>query len=416
MLQAGSFSGTIIQAVIGIVIARLLQPELFGVYSLAIGMAGMTSLILGMGIQEAVSSMLGRAYAGKDKAEVENILGFMLKLTFFAALIVIALSVFLPKIADRLYGDSLIGVYAAIVVAASVFSSFFFTLTYSSFQVSGRVKSLAVLLLSDQSLRYGISLTLVVMGLGVAGAISGQLAGAMVVFLLSAILFTRLTKSESLFPSLRRLIYAAKKTDIKKYFGFTFWVALDRNMGNVYMALPVILTGVYVTSSEVSFFKLAFGYTNLVLSLLGPISVLLNVEFPKIQVEDKKQLYDNFKKVSLYSLAFSVLLTTGAAAISPIAFKILYGESYLPSIKYIFGLILYGSLFGIGVGLGPMWRAINKVKISILINSVILGAGIPLGLWLIKNYSLWGSVIMVTVWFSVSHLISFFYLMRSLRT
>ena len=143
--------------------------------------------------------------------------------------------------------------------------------------------------------------------------------------------------------------------------------------------------------------------------------MLLNVEFPKIQVENKEQLYNNFKRVSLYSLTFSVLLTIGAAAISPIAFKVLYGESYLPSIKYIFGLILYGSLFGIGVGLGPMWRAINKVKVSILINSVILGAGVPLGLWLIKSYGLWGSVIMVTAWFSVSHLISFFYLMRNLK-
>ena len=75
----------------------------------------------------------------------------------------------------------------------------------------------------------------------------------------------------------------------------------------------------------------------------------------------------------------------------------------------------YGSLFGIGVGLGPMWRAINKVKVSILINSIILGVGIPLGLWLIKSHGLWGAVIMVTVWFSVSHLISFFYLMRKLK-
>ena len=129
-LQAGSFGGTIIQAVIGIVIARLLQPELFGTYSLAIGMASMTSLISGMGIQEAVSSLLGRAYAREDKAEVENILGFMLKITFLAALIVIVISFFLPSIASGLYGNSWIGVYAAVVIVASILSSFLFTLTY----------------------------------------------------------------------------------------------------------------------------------------------------------------------------------------------------------------------------------------------------------------------------------------------
>jgi len=425
MLQVGNFGGTVVQAAIGIVIARLLQPELYGVYSLAIGMAGATSLILGMGIQEAVSSLLGRAYARKDKVEIENILSFMLKVTMVAAFIVILISAFLPAIAGRLYGDSVIGVYAAIVVVAAVFSSLFFTLAYSSFQVTGRVKSLGLLIFSDQSLRYLLSLIFILIGFGVMGAVSGQLVGAMIIFLVSAGLFVNLSKKESLFPKLSSLLKSVIRADVKKYFNFTFWVALDRNMGNIYMALPVILTGVYVTSSEVSFFKLAFGYMNLVLSLLGSISVLLNVEFPKIHVnsayvdrnnvENKTRLYNTFRRVSLYSLGLSVLLSIGAAIVSPIAFKILYGESYLPSVKYIFGLILYGSLFGIGVGLGPMWRAINKVKVSILINSVILGAGIPLGLWLIKNYGLWGSVIMVTIWFSVSHIISYFYLIRSLK-
>lgn len=415
-LQAGSFAGSVIQAGIGIIIARLLQPELFGIYALAFGMASMTTLIIGMGIQEAVSSLLGRAYAQKDKAEIENILGFMLKLTFFAVLIVVAITAFLPGIADRLYGDSLIGIYAAIVSIAVVFSSLLFTLTYSSFQVTGKIRSLAALIVSDQSLRYGLSLAFVVAGLGVAGAVSGQLAGAFIVFIFSALLFRGVKKEEPLFPGLRRVIAAAKRADIKKYFGFTFWVALDRNMGNVYMALPVILTGVYVTTAEVSFFKLAFGYMNIALSLLGPISILLNVEFPKIQVENREQLYKNFKKVSLYSLALSIILSIGAAIVSPIVFKVLYGESYLPSIKYVFGLILYGSLFGIGVGLGPMWRAINKVKVSIVINSLILASGIPLGLWLIKNYGLGGSVIMVTVWFSISHLVSFIYLVKKLKS
>ncbi|MEK7604086.1 MAG: oligosaccharide flippase family protein, partial [Patescibacteria group bacterium] len=396
--------------------ARLLQPELFGIYSLAIGMAGMTSLILGMGIQEAVSSLLGRAYVRRDRIEVEKILGFMLKITFLAALAVILVSAFLPGIADRLYGNSLIGVYAAVVVVASIFSSFLFVLVYSSFQVTGRVKLLGLLILSDQSLRYVLSLIFILVGFGVPGAVSGQLAGAIIIFIVSAFLFNNLIKKELIFPGLFRLIAVAREINLKNYFGFTFWVALDRNMGNVFMALPVILTGIYVSASDVSFFKLAFGYMNIILSLLGPISVLLNVEFPKMQIENKGYLYKSFKRISLYSLALSTMLSIGAVIVSSLVFKILYGESYLPSIKYVFGLILYGSLFGIGVGLGPMWRSIDKVKVSIIINSLILAGGIPLGLWLIKNYGLWGSVITVTIWFSASHLVSFVYLVRNLKT
>lgn len=414
-LQAGSFAGSIIQAGIGIIIARFLQPELFGIYALAFGLAGMTTLVIGMGIQEAVSSMLGRAYAQKNSVEIENILGFMLKITFLAALIVLAILVFLPEIAGRLYGNSLIGIYAAIVSVAVMLSSSLFTLLYTAFQVTGRIKSLTYLIVSDQTLRYGLSLAFVVAGLGVAGAMGGHLAGALLIFVSSAMIFRKLRKEDTLFPGLRHLLRSAKNANLKKYFGFTFWVALDRNMGNIFMTLPVILTGIYVTASEVAYFKLAFGYTNLALSLLGPISVLLNVEFPKIQIEDKSRLVSNFKKVSLYSVGLSVALTVAAIVVSPLAFRVLYGESFLPSVQYVFGLVVYGALFGIGVGLGPMWRAINKVKVSILINTLILGGGIPLGLWLIKNFGLWGAVIMVTLWFTVSHFTSFIYLAKKLR-
>jgi O-antigen/teichoic acid export membrane protein len=274
---------------------------------------------------------------------------------------------------------------------------------------------LTYLILTDQSLRSGLSLFLVVSGFGVFGAVSGHLIGALAVFIFSAFLFKNLVKKEPTFPNLLGLIKNARRVSLNQYFGFTFWVALDRNMGNLFMALPVILTGIYVTASEVSFFRLAFGYINLALSLLGPVSVLLNVEFPKLQVGNREKLSQNFKKVSLYSLVLSVVLTFGAVIVSPLAFKILYGENFLPSVSYVAGLILYGALYGIGVGLGPMWRAINSVKVSIVINTIILGFGIPLGLWLIKNFGLWGSVIMVTIWFTTSHLVSFIYLVRKLN-
>ena len=415
MLQVGSFGGTVVQASVGVVIARLLQPELLGVYSLAFGLAAMTTLIVGMGIQEAVSSLLGRAYARKDGVEVENIFGFMFKITFFAALIVLVFSFFLPSIADKLYGNSTIGVYASIIVVAVVLSSFFFTLTYSTFQITGRIKSLTYLIITDQSLRSGLSLVLVIAGLGVLGAVSGHLVGALIIFISSALLFRKLRKEDFLFPGLCRLIVSAKNVSFKKYFGFTFWVALDRNMGNLFMALPAILTGIYVTISEVSFFRLSFGYINLALSLLGPISILLNVEFPKLQIENKEKLAENFKRVSLYSLGLSVVLTVVAIIVSPIAFKILYGENFLPSVPYVAGFVIYGALYGVGVGLGPMWRAIDKVKVSIAINLLTLGGGVPLGLFLIKYYNLWGAVMMVTLWYAVSHLSSFVYLMRYLN-
>ena len=413
-LQTGSFIGNLIQAGIGVVIARILQPELFGIYSLAFGLASLASVLLGSGIQDAVSALLGAAYARKNKEEVYEILSFTLKMTIILSLITLAAIIFLPNIAARFYNNPSIGYYAGIIVAASILSTFLFSFTTIALQLTGKIIKMSALIVSDQAVRFSISLFLVFMGLGVWGAVLGHFFGAIVIFTISLILWEQIRSGYNIFPSLRKIIRNFGRISLKKYLGFSLWVAVDRNMGNLYMALPVILTGIYVPVKEVSYFRLAFGYVNLALSMLGPVSTLLNVEFPKMLVENGKKLARNFVRVSLVSMLLSCLLTAAAIITAPFVFKILYGASYAPSIRYISGLFVYGALFGIGVGLGPMWRAINKVKVSITINLVILGLGIPLGLWLIKSYGLWGAVIMVTLWFTVSHLTSFVYIVKKL--
>ena len=414
-LQMGSFGGTLAQAVFGILIARLLQPELFGIYSLSIGLAALAGLLLGAGMQDAVATLVGSSYVRNDKDELREVLAFLLKITFYAGLATLFIFFFIPPLAGYFYGNSMIGWYAGIVLLGVFISTSFNALVQLGLQVAGRIRTLAWLVFGDQFLRSGLALFFVFIGFGVFGGVSGHLVGAAVIFVFSALIWKRLIAIYDIFPPFKDLLNYVRRAPVKKYFGFSFWVAVDRNMGNLYMALPVVLTGIFVSAGEVAFFKLAFGYLNLALSLLGPVSMLLNMEFPKIQIEDPQKLRSSFIRVSILGLFISAVLTLGVVIVSPVAFRILYGESFMPSVSYVFGLAAYGALFGIGVGLGPMWRAVNKVRISIFINLAVLGAGIPLGLWLIKNYGLWGSVIMVTLWFTVSHFISFIYLSGKLK-
>ena len=201
---------------------------------------------------------------------------------------------------------------------------------------------------------------------------------------------------------------------MKKYLGFSFLIAIDRNVAMLYFILPVIMAGIYISATEVGYFKLAFGYINLAMTILVPVSVLLNVVFPKMKVGEEKNLRKNFIKVSVYSTVISFLVTIAIVLASTFAFRFIYGENFLPSVRYVWGLFIYGALFGIGVGLGPMWRALNRVKVSILINTLVLIVGIPLSLFLMSRLGGWGAVISVTFLVTVSHLISFIYLVRNI--
>lgn len=411
-LQSGTMAGTLIQAGAGILLARVLQPSLFGIYSLAFGLA---SILVIAGIPDVVSTLAASAYARNDKSEVGNILAFLVKITIITGTVSLIIVLFGPLISDYFYGNAVIGAYAIVLVAGVFIANLLFSPLKIILQVSGSIKSLARATVYDASFRSLISLALAAAGFGVLGAVGGHFIGALAVFFVSVFMWRKIQPKFLIFPELGKLWRVWRKVKVGRYLKYTFWALFDKNIADLYFILPVVLTGIYVAPSNVTFFKLAFGYVNLALSLLGPVGVLLNVEFPKIHVADKTRLRSNFIKVSLYSLGLSLALTAGAVAVSPWVFKILYGESFLPSVSYVYGLLAYGALMGIGVGLGAMWRAINQIKTSIKINLITLAAGIPLGLWLIRNYGLKGSVLMVTIWFTVSHLISFSFLLFRLR-
>ncbi|HVZ10844.1 MAG TPA: oligosaccharide flippase family protein [Candidatus Paceibacterota bacterium] len=414
-LQAGSFAGNLIQGFAGIAIARLLQPALFGEYTLAFGVAGIAAVLVGAGIQDAVSSIIGAAHARADKELTLDISAFMIKLTAIAAAITLCALPFLPRVASALYHDSTIGGYAAIIVLGVILSSLFFAFASLTLQAGGNIRMLTVLIVFDQLIRYGLSVLFVWQGWGVAGAVTGHLLGAVLVSILAVSFFHNVVARDDIIPHFSAIFRRLRSVSLVRYLGFTFNVAVDRNISNLYLVLPVAITGAFVSKTDTGFFKLSFGYINLALSLLGPISVLLNMEFPRIHAESKEKLVKNFKRVSLYSIGISAVLTAGALLAARLAFLILYGRTFVPAVTYVYGLAVYGALFGIGVGLGPMWRAINKVNISILINCVVLGLGIPLGIFLVRQWDVWGAVGMVTIWFTVSHFASFIYLARKLK-
>ena len=410
LLQVGSILGTLLQALAGIFIARLLQPELFGVYALAFSLASLAGIFMATGVGDGITSIVAGAYARRDRDTIAEALGFLLKIASIIGVVVAIGLILLPIISNLLYHRYDIGLFAAIVVLASIISNLLFSVSQVAFQAERKIATATIFIFIDLFVRWGLSLLLVFSGYKILGAAIGHLIGSLIVFAIIGLSWNRLLSANSLIPPLGQILRKAISVSWRKFIRYSFWVALDRNMATLFSFLPISLAGIYFVSSDVAFYKIPFGFANLALSLLGPISTMLNIEFPRLREESLEKMRSSFLKVTFYSVIFSAFLVVCAAIISPVAFKILYGESFMPSVQYAYGFIIYGIFNGLGVGLGPMWRAINKVKVSILINTIVLAIGIPMGLYFLKHYGIWGGVWMVTAWFAVSHVASFIYL------
>lgn len=415
VFQMANGAASVLQSLAGVVIARLLQPELFGQYALAFSVASVASIVLATGIQDALMPVLARGYARGDANEMRIGFGYWTKWIGASIIFVAIVAALLPLVTSRLYGSAMIGGFAAIILAASLVSSSLLSIVQVAAQVAGRITTLAWLTLADMITRYGIAVVLAFIGLGVLGASAGHLVGAVVIMLVGWPVFYVLRCKDPLLPSMRSIISTAFKIPWRLHLSQGLWVWADRQFGMLYQVLPVAMVGLMVPIAHVAFFKLAFGYLNTALALLGPLSVLLNTELAKMQIRAPERLRSSFIKLSLAGMACSTALVVGAALVGYWAFRILYGSVYLPGVPLVYGLVAYGMFFGLGIGLGPMWRVLGKVKISVAINLCIFAFGVPLGLWLLRQFGLWGGVVMVTLWYAIAHVVSFCYLAHLLK-
>ncbi|HUO75855.1 MAG TPA: oligosaccharide flippase family protein, partial [Candidatus Paceibacterota bacterium] len=415
ILQVGSISGTVVQAIAGIFLARLLGPDSYGRFALAFSIAAVCSVFIGGSLTDAIAPSLSRAWASRDRKSYLATVGFYLRFVAVCAAVTLVVIAILPWVTGHLYHDTGLGWLASVIIIASIISVSVFALVQLSLQVAGRFTWLSSLTFTDVFVRYGASVASVLAGFGVAGAVSGHLIGAAVMLVLAATLYARIERKEPFLPAFRTFVRLARDAVWQPLLKPTLLVLADSNFALLYGALPIAMVGLYVRGAELAYFKLAFGYLMLAMTAMGPVSTVMNVHFPTIQTTDPVKLRRTFVRITQAAVALSTGITAVVLAISPLVFRVLYGRVYLPAIPYVYGFAVFGALFGLGVGLGPMWRALNKVRTSIIINSITLGLGIPLGLALIHVWHLWGAVIMVTLWYSASHAVSFWYLTRWLK-
>lgn len=414
--QAAAAAGTFAQAVVSVVLARRLGPQDYGIYALAFSVASIASIVLASGAQDAVTPHIMRAWTGGDAPTIRRTLGFLLKFIALTACAVALAAVALPVITGHAYGNAAVGHYASIILVASLVSTSFFALTSLMLQVSGRIAALSALAFVDQILRYGAVVVLVLGGYGLLGAALGHLIGAIVVAGIAAGIWAWLARRHVYVPRLRELPQQGQAASLTEHLGSSAWVSADRGLAMLYGALPVAVSGLFLPSAQVAYFKIALGYLQIGFMLLGPISVLLNTEFPRLQAVHGGKIRSHFLRVSLGGMALSTIGSLCMVLVAPKVFHLLYGDQYAASIPYVMGFLGLGVVYGLGIGLGSMWRAIGKVRVSILINLVTLGLGIPLGIWLIMHWQIWGAVMMVTVWYTISHVASFIYLLRVLKS
>ena len=369
ILQTGKFFSVFLSVIGSIALARLLQPELYGIYGLVFAFVGLVGIFTDWGGSYASLTLLAKAYAQKDKEAIKNILTYFVKITLLAIGILGILSiVFAPFLTDLIYQNSQVGQWARIILVA-VFIGIFYNLLVIVLQSLRKIKKLTILESINKVAYLVFPVGLLWAGFGLAGVIWGHFISSFIFLILSFLIYSSLAQKKEYLPSFKEIFSNFGKIKINKYFKFGFLIALDKNIGRLIAFLPVLILGYLTSPAEIGYFKIALGYITIPTLVLGPISRLLMVQLPKSKSYGLDILKRHFFKTTLYSGAIATLMLIPFVVLAPFLINLFYGREYSPSIQLVYYLAIMTILSGLGVGISSFYRTVNRMKTSIAIIS-----------------------------------------------
>lgn len=186
-LAARVFSG-VFTAGLTIFLVRALGPEDFGTFSLALGISGLTLLVADLGIGQATARFL--AEARSDPADAAAVVKAALRLKLITgAVAAIGLVLLAGPIANAY--DTPEMATPLRVLAIAVFGQALMLLYDSMFEALGRISVYVRLAVLESAAETAASVTLVLLGAGVTGAMLGRGAGYAVAGAAGLVLISR---------------------------------------------------------------------------------------------------------------------------------------------------------------------------------------------------------------------------------
>lgn len=303
------------------------------------------------------------------------------------------------------------GLLAVPLLAGQLVASLFF-LTTIVLQVQRRMTVLTMFENGNKALLAFLPIGFVIAGQGLVGVVAGQFVAMAVMLVISVWLYRRLQRTDALLPSLAEVWRARFDVRLRSHLRFSIKISLDKNISNLFYTLPVMLLGSLAPLRVAGYYKIAFSYVQLLGRLMGVISRLLQVQLPQSLVVGIERLRVHFRQSTIWSgLASSGATIAAAAAAAPLI-GLVYGSSYRAAALVVYALVPFAITSGFAVGIGPVFRALDRVQNLIYTNAVALVVLTPAGYFFIARWQEIGAAMLVDLYAFASTAVSLLVLRR----
>jgi stage V sporulation protein B len=341
-LFLGNGLSTGLLAVSSIIVARLLGPANYGLYSIALILPPFVVLIGQFGLGAAATRFSAKYVSeGAEKHAVSFLFSIILFEIVASVASVIVLSLFSSNIAIGIFGRPQLAAIILPIAIMSVIGQVLYTITSSGFVGLGRFDLAAIFQTIQSVLRLGFSAALIVLGFAVVGAVSGYSLG----FVISGVLATTLI----VVMVIRGGRVSKFSDDLKAALRYSYPVYLAQLAGGFDTPFVLAIMANSVSNSQVGGFNAAANVSVAITLFTYPISTVLFPIFSK-SVVNGAELAHSYRLSIKYSALFVVPTTMAVIALSSPLVNVVFGSKYSFASGY---LAVFASQFLI-VGIGAL--------------------------------------------------------------
>lgn len=337
-LFAGNASSTVILAIGSIIIARLLGPSNYGLFSLTMFVPFLLNDLVDIGISSALVKIPAKLIAEGDSDGARRILklGVLLKLATGAAgffVCYVGADLISTFILNRPELSSFLRIASAVIVFQAVFDA-----TASSFLGLDRMQYSASLQVLQSIMKSVLGPGLVLLGFGVSGAVTGTVISVAVAGAVgAAILFSRYARSVSIGTGqcLVREVHLVLEYCAPLYLAGIVGMFSSRYQN--------IVLAYFATNMEIGNFNAASNLATVISILTYPITMALFPMFSKMDpLNQKRDIMRAFELASKYSSLLVLPATVAVMSLSTDLVYATYGRQYSLAPHY---LTLLSSLY-----------------------------------------------------------------------
>jgi O-antigen/teichoic acid export membrane protein len=387
----GLVASTVISAVGTIIIARLLGPDNYGLYAIALTAPNLISTFRDWGINTAMIKYSAQYNSENNVAKIrsvfvsgllfEIVLGLSLSILSFVLSGFLATNFNRPAIAPLIRIASFFILTGALVNTAS-----------AAFTGIEKMHLNSVMLIIQSIVKTGLIVGLVLLGLGTLGAVTGFTVAVLFAGLTGVLLMWAMYKSLPKPTNSKLEILTTTKTMFKYGLPLSIGTILAGFLTQFYSYILVI----YVTNNAtIGNYNVALNFVVLITFFATPVTTMLFPAFSKLDSQKDKELLKNIFQYSVkYAALVVVPVTAMVIALAQPAIGTIFEDKYaqaplflaLLSVSYLYSA--FGNLSAGNLINGQGYTTFN-MKLTVLTAAI----GFPLSFVLISKFGVIGLIV-----------------------